>query len=236
MKKKKDSLGDRIKGYENVTRHYGVRRIPLMVRVDGKAFHTYTKRAEKPFDYDLISGMVNAATYVAENMQGFKVAYVQSDEASFVMTDYDSIETSAWFDYNISKIVSITAANMTGKFNKYMPDEFGGGVMPVFDGRAFNVSKEDVVNAFLWRAKDWERNSLQMYAQSYFSHGQLQGKKKPDIHDMLHGIGKNWTNDLTDQQKNGTFIVNRDGKLNFHYDVMPTYDSINDLIGDLICI
>lgn len=222
-----DSIGIRMKKYENVSRHFLTPRMPVIVRVDGRAFHSLTKRAEKPFDQHFMNAMVNAAFDVSQDIQGFKAAYIQSDEVTFLMTDYDDINTQGYFNYNHQKIVSITASMMSVCFNKY----YGNSQKPaVFDSRAFNVPREDVVNNFLWRAKDWERNSLQMYARSLFSHKELHKKNSSDIHEMLHSIGKNWTTDLTSQQKNGTFIIGND----FNVEIKPSYEDINNAIGDLI--
>jgi len=97
----------------------------------------------------------------------------------------------------------------------------------VFDGRAFNVPESEIVNCFLWRTLDWQRNSVQMYAQSLFSHEQLHLKTQVDMHEMLHEIGKNWTTDLTDRQKNGIFIE-RDGSLNTI--IKPNYSEISTIV------
>ena len=228
------SLGDRIKRYEAVTRAKGTINTPLMIRVDGKAFHTFTKHMQKPFDAALQDAMVYAATEVAKRMQGMKAAYVQSDEATFVITDYDTIETQGWFDYNLSKVISTTAATMSVYFAAAMGKESTSDSLPVFDARAFNIPPADVVNAFLWRAQDWERNSLQMYAQAFFSHRELHKKNREAMHNMLHSVGKNWTNDLTPREKNGTFIINGEDGLQHVHDVLPTYAAINDLIGEML--
>jgi len=196
---------------------------------------------QKPFDQYLISAMVSSACDVAKEMQGFKVGYVQSDEATFCLTDYDNLETQGWFDYDKAKMESISAALMSVAFNMhYQPGLFSPLAIPegiksaVFDSRAFSVPADDVVNTFLWRAKDWERNSLQMYARSFFSHKQLLNKGHGEIHEMLHGIGKNWATDLTPQERNGTFIFlhGRDGG-EIRTDILPTYESINEAIGKL---
>jgi tRNA(His) 5'-end guanylyltransferase len=209
-------LAERMKAYESVSRGQLVRRIPVIIRVDGRAFHTLTKGCDKPFDKKIMDSMVNAAASVANDMQGFKLAYIQSDEATFLLTDYDDLETQGWFDYKLSKIVSMSAAMMSVYFSKYYKRE------AFFDSRAFNVPREEIANAFLWRAQDWKRNSLQMYARSNFSHKQLHKKNSSDLHDLLHSIGKNWATDLTDQQKNGTFITAEGDR----FDILPTYESI----------
>ncbi len=224
------NLGDRIKGYEKTFAHTAVKRSPLMIRVDGRAFHTFTRSCLKPFDGNLMTHMVMAAVHVADDMQGFKAAYVQSDEVTFLLTDYDNLETQGWFDYKLSKVVSISAALMTAHFNhQYKPEK-----PQVFDGRAFTLPKGEVINAFLWRAKDWERNSLQMYARAFFSHKELHKKNKEEIHEMLHQIGKNWTTDLSDIEKNGTFLIREpEQEIKIRADILPNYESINAAIGGL---
>ena len=223
------SLADRIKRYEKTFSYAAVHRMPVMIRVDGRAFHQLTRHLKRPFDSEFISAMVSAATEVAKDMQGFKCAYIQSDEASFCITDYDSLETQGWFDYDLSKMVSLSASLMTVHFNKAYPTDKA----PVFDSRAFTVPADDVVNAFLWRAKDWERNSLQMYSRAYFSHKTLHEKKRADMHEMLHGIGKNWAVDLTDQERNGTFLVSAEAGIEVQTNVLPTYVDVKAAIGHL---
>ena len=225
------SLGGRIKRYEKVTRHFATQRMPLIIRVDGKAFHTFTKDMSKPFDNALILAMVRAARDTAEVMQGFKAAYIQSDEVTFCLTDYDKTGSQGWFGYNIQKIISISAATMSVNFNKHLPTNRS----PVFDSRAFNVPKEDVVNTFLWRAQDWERNSLQMYARAFFSHKELHKKNKSNIHEMLRKIGKNWITDLRPEEKNGSFIIpDSNGVLTLRQDITPRFEVINKLLQPLI--
>jgi tRNA(His) guanylyltransferase len=217
-----DSLGDRMKRYEQVSHNCLAPRMPIIVRVDGKGFHQYAKSFPRPFDSILREAMVQSAIEVAEEMQGFKVFYHQSDEASFLLTDYEDVNTQCWFDYDLQKLNSICASIMAANFNAIIRDaittwnferNFEEGTprdypekLAYFDCRAFNVPREDVANYFLWRAKDWERNSLAMYCASFFSHKELQNKGKQDRHDMLHSIGKNWATDLEGHWKNGTFV------------------------------
>lgn len=225
------TLGDRVKRYEQPFRNYAVHRMPLIIRVDGRAFHTFTRRMDKPFDKPLMRSMVLAALDVATDMQGFKVGYVQSDEATFCLTDYDTITTEGWLDYNISKVVSLSASLMSVAFNKHM-----GTYEPIFDSRAFSVPADDVANVFLWRAKDWQRNSLQMYCRAFFSHKELHLKNREAMHEMLHSIGKNWSIDLTDQEKNGTFIFSTDNGLTTRSDILPDYNSINQAMPEVLVV
>lgn len=226
------SLGDRIKvNYEDRARHYLTRRMPVIVRVDGRAFHSWTRGLPKPFSRHLMRVMVLAARDLADDMQGFKACYIQSDEASFLLTDYDDLTTEAWFDYCKSKVESISAAVMTARFNLHWGD---GDKPAVFDGRAFNVPKEEVSNYFLWRAKDWERNSLSMYCRAHFSAKQLHGKRRDDQHEMLHSIGKNWTTDLTAQERNGTFLLRINGSVTECHDIPPSFAAIDGALAGLI--
>lgn len=210
------NLEERIKEYyEKRTRYKLLRRMPVIIRVDGQAFHTFTKGME-PFDSTLMNCMVVAADLTMQHMSGCKVAYVQSDEVSFLLTDYETHQTEAWFDYNVQKLASITASTFTAHFNG---DHFTK--VATFDARAFNVPREEVVNYFLWRAKDWHRNSITMYANQFFSPKQMHKKKLADLHDMLHMEGKNWAN-LSSQIKNGTFIIDGD----YRHDILPHYENI----------
>ena len=218
----KDNLGDRIKSYENITRNYLTPNIPVFIRVDGKSFHTFTRHFEKPYDAYFINAMLVSAYKTAQEMMGFKVGFVASDEATFVLTDYDKIETQPWFGYNLSKLVSITASLMTVNFANFYPE-----YLPTFDARAFSVPKEDAINALLWRAKDWERNSLQMYARAHFSHKELHGKNRSDIHEMLHNIGKNWTTDIKHKYRNGTFLYKDDTGINTTSLIEPSFQELN---------
>lgn len=179
----------------------------VLVRVDGRAFHTWTKGLDKPYDITLINCMANAAMDVAKEMAGFKLAYVQSDEATFLITDTDSHETQGWFDYKVNKLVSVTASAFTAYFNREASWKFDRDhQLAMFDARAFVVPEADVPNAFIWRQQDWERNSLQMAAHWYYSQADLRGKSSAQMHEMLHKFGFNWAH-LDPVLKNGTWIT-----------------------------
>lgn len=116
---KYDALGTRMKKYECVTRTYLVNRCPAIVRVDGKAFHTFTRAFKKPFDRILVKTMQETMKYLCENIQGCVFGYTQSDEITLVLVDYKKIDSCAWFDYNIQKCASISASLTTLSFNKF---------------------------------------------------------------------------------------------------------------------
>ena len=178
-------LDERMKKYEYVTRHYLTIRTPVIVRIDGKAFHTFTKGMKKPFDHIFMESMQDTMKYLCENVQGCVLGYCQSDEISLLLIDYDTLETSAWFDNNLSKIISITSSLASVYFNqqfyinlvdyrvknyksKNRDVEYENRLLanisslPVFDSRAFNLSKEEVNNYFVWRQQDAIKNAIQI--------------------------------------------------------------------------
>jgi len=192
-----DALGKRMKEfYEEISRNYLTRRVPVIIRLDGKAFHTFTRGMNRPFDEVLSHSMLRTAIELVKQVQGCKLAYVQSDEISLLLTDWDTLDTDAWFAYAVQKVVSVSASIATLEFNKAFynkvkydcsePEKYTEKLWnALFDARAFNVPKEDVVNYFWWRQSDAIRNSTTMIAQSYFSHKELQNKSTSDINLML---------------------------------------------------
>lgn len=114
----KDDLGSRMKEfYENIPKTKLMRRTPVAIRIDGKAFHTFTRGFKKPFDDILIKAMTDTTEYLCKNIQGAKFGYSQSDEITLILIDYQTLNTSAWFDYEVQKICSIAASMATLKFN-----------------------------------------------------------------------------------------------------------------------
>jgi tRNA(His) guanylyltransferase len=223
-----DGLGDRMKQqYENRTRFLLPRRTYTIIRCDGKAFHTYTRNMLRPFDHRLMYAMDEAMLALCDAAQGAALGYVQSDEISVLLTDFATIHTDAWFDGNVQKIASVAASVVTAAFNARID---GGVVGPrglaCFDARVFTIpDPTEVENYFIWRQKDATRNSLMAFAQSFFSSRDLHGKSQADVHDMLHGIGKNW-NDLMPELKRGRGGVRMEGGGSLHY---PNWARINDL-------
>lgn len=223
-------IGDRFKtNYEAPACHHLTRRTPVVVRVDGRAFHTLTRNNfKRPFSDEFHDSMVTAAGHVVSQMQGFKLGYVQSDEASFLMTDYDNFQTEPWFGYRKSKVETTCASLMTAGFARCMA-ALGVEDMATFDARAFNVPESEVANYFLWRGRDGERNSVSMYAQAHFSHQLLQKCSCSDMHEMLYSKGLNWATDLTDANRNGTYLVG----LKLRSDIRPNYATLETLWNEV---
>ena len=226
-----DNLGDRMKDfYEDRTRYKLARRTNTIIRIDGKAFHTYTRGLKRPFDEGLMEDMNKTTEYICQNIQGAKFGYVQSDEISILITDYDDISTHAWFDGNLQKMASIAASLATAKFNqlryarfeKYKSEmttdpmgqvdkrydpEHSTYKLAMFDARVFQIPyQEEVINYFIWRQQDATRNSISSVAQANFSAKELHGKKTNEMQDMLMlEKGINW-NDFTPREKCGSVI------------------------------
>lgn len=215
--------------YEGRSQTSLLRRCPVILRCDGKNFKNYSKNLTKPFDEGLISDMQQTAIYLCENIQGAKCAYTQSDEISILITDYDTLNTDAWFDYNVQKMVSISASIATAKFNELrfirqylikskntkwdkVTDETMFMNLQLclsyanFDSRVFNIPKEEVANYFLARQKDAVKNSISMLAQSLYSPSELHKKNQSDMQELSFQKGHNW-NDLHWSKKRGSFIV-----------------------------
>jgi len=212
-----DTLGDRMKRYEAVTKILLPIRSYVIVRIDGCHFHTYTRGLRKPFDPALLTAMSEATRRTAEEIQGCKLAYVQSDEASFLLTDFDDLHTDAWYGNQLQKIVSVAASMFTAHFNSLRGTQGRNDILATFDARAFILpDRVEVMNYFLWRIKDAERNSLSGFCQANYSHKELMGKKSSDQQELLFKKGINW-NDVDATLKRGTLTfrehIIRDGSL-----------------------
>lgn len=221
----KDELGDRMKEfYEDRTRIKLPRRTYTIIRIDGKAFHIYTRDLERPFDDGLIEDMNLTTAYLCKNIQGVKFGYVQSDEISLVLTDFDELGTHAWFDNNLQKMVSVAASMATSEFNRlrlvrdfkeniefYRSEYMEASVirnfkMAEFDARAFQIPFiDEVENYFIWRQQDAVRNSISSVAQSIYSHSELNGVKTNEMQELIFQKGINW-NDYDFRKKRGAVI------------------------------
>jgi tRNA(His) guanylyltransferase len=205
----KDSLGDRMKRYEDVPRISLTPRMPMVIRVDGRAFHTYTRAFDKPWSHVIRDAMTSAAIALMEEVSGAKFAYLQSDEISLAVTDDDRLDSQAWFGKGVQKICSVAASIATVVFNDHMRELLGHRARATFDARCWVIPREDLNNYYLWRQRDATRNSVFLLGQAHFSHKALQGKSGAQIQDMLMlQSGVNW-NDLETWKKRGWGIVRR---------------------------
>ena len=233
-----DDLGKRMKTYyEVIPKTSLMRRTPVAIRIDGKAFHTFTRGFEKPFDTLLVNVMQQTTKKLCENIQNCVFGYTQSDEITLILVDYKDINTAAWFNYEVQKLCSISASMATLYFNKFFKqsvEEFdinsiikekevdnykllnsykralNTGAM--FDSRCFNIPKEEVCNLIYWRQLDATRNSIQMVGQANFSHKELQGLTCNKIQDkLITETDINWNNYPT-YLKRGTSCLKKDSE------------------------
>lgn len=175
-------LGDRMKAYEETFRQVLPVRMPAVIRLDGKAFHTLTRNCERPFDKRLRDCMVQAALAVLEEVPG-RMAFHQSDEVSILLIDYNKFDSEQWFKGAVQKIVSVAASVMGVEFSSRW------GKPGYFDARVFVVPERDIKNYFIWRQRDAMRNAVSMAAQAHFSPKQLHGKHSDEMVVMLKDKG-----------------------------------------------
>lgn len=205
-----DKLGIRMKTfYEEIPKTKLMRRTPVAIRIDGRAFHTFTRGFQRPFDNILQNAMHETMKYLCKNIQGCVLGYTQSDEITLILVDYKTFETGAWFDYEVQKLCSIAASMATMRFNQVFTQavydfsiekavwgeetskEYTAALVRAatngaqFDARCFNIPREEVTNLLYWRQIDAFRNAIQMVGQKYFSPKQLHGKNVNNIINML---------------------------------------------------
>ena len=146
-------LANRMKEYEKRNQYYLQKRTPVAIRVDGRSFHTFTKGFQRPFDKILMTAMQKTAKYMCENIQGAKFAYVQSDEITIILVDYDTLETDCWFNYRTDKLCSISASMATMAFNKYFAQEVDKWGAETFGYEWYEGGTNDpeVINTSEWK-------------------------------------------------------------------------------------
>lgn len=240
----KDELGERIKNnYENVTRYILPKRTYTIIRLDGKAFHTYTRGLNRPFDDGLIEDMDQTSLYLLEKVQNCVLAYTQSDEITLVLTDFEKNDKQAWFEQNLQKMCSISASLATAKFNqlrlkrslgsefdygknKFLHSDYLDEPLALFDSRVYTISsRNEVINNLIWRQKDAVRNSINMLAQSLYSHKELHGKSSSQQQELCFQKGINWDS-LPVRKKRGGFAC----YINKNIEV--TKEQFNKAIGE----
>lgn len=205
-----DDLGDRMKLYEGA--ESGRRLMPLLpvlARIDGRAFHGFTRGMDRPFDARFSVCMLETATALVRET-GACMGYTQSDEITLAWHSRTT-QSQIWFDGRVAKMTSQLAAQATLIFYrlvlKRMPEY--ADRLPTFDARVWNVpNRTEGANALLWREWDAAKNSVSMAASAHYSHKELMGKNSRDKHDMLHAKGVNW-NDYPALFRRGAYVQRR---------------------------
>jgi tRNA(His) guanylyltransferase len=208
-----DSLGDRCKSFESAIDQHAMPGLPLLARLDGRAFHTFTRDLERPYDAGMSRAMIQTAAFLVEELHA-KVAYTQSDEitlAWYFPANANGTYPEFPFDGRIQKLASVLAGAASAEFGHAVREHLPAkaDARPHFDCRVWQVPYlSDALDVFVWREDDATKNSITMAASAYYSHRELQGKHSGDKHEMLHAKGVNW-NDYPAFFKRGTYLQRR---------------------------
>lgn len=218
----KDSLGCRMKEYENKYKNYVESGVPKIIRLDMRAGHSFCKKFERPFDKIFALSMQGAAEKLVDEIPGCRLAYFQSDEISLVINDVNDYgESAMMFDGGVEKLVSVTASIATLGFNKTfaaLVEAYKNKGVDIsvyesklwnaqFDSRIFTLPDTiEVRNYLMWRIMDARRNSVSMIGRSVFSQKQLNGKRVDEVIDMLDTAG-NPIEDYPKRYRNGMFVL-----------------------------
>lgn len=194
------TLADRMKSLETASRTRLDDRVPVILRVDGKAFHTLLRGVEAHTE-SVNNVMDRVAFELCKNVQGAQIAYVQSDEVSVLIHSYKRPESCAWFDNQVQKMCSVAASIAATTFTIFSSDIFGVSKVALFDARVFNVPEHEVCNYFIWRQQDAIRNSVSGQARRFFSHKELQNKNSQEMKEMLDAASHSWNSLSLGQQR-----------------------------------
>lgn len=214
------TLGDRMKKYEEASRTVLTHGVPKIIRLDGKAFHTFTKSFKQPYDSDIMESMCIAAQAVMKEIGGVaRFAYIQSDECSICINDAITDISQPWYANQVQKMVSVSAAIMSVNFSYAITKKISHGddlshnfKTALFDSRIFQVpTVGEVLNNMIWRQQDATRNSISQWSRSMFSHKELQGKNSSEMQDMMMAKGFNW-NDAPTWTKRGVVVYKIPGE------------------------
>jgi tRNA(His) 5'-end guanylyltransferase len=258
------TLGERMKEYEMQSRTRLLRRTPVIIRLDGKAFHTWTRGLDRPFDKELMQIMKNTMLTLCNKIQGCVLGYTQSDEITLVLVDYQRIESMAWYDNQVQKICSVAASIATSAFEENLEDQiealnvlaqwFNENNMSKdekecldkaelltskrfkanFDARAFNIPIHEVINNLIWRQQDATRNSINMVAQSLYPHKELQGIGTKELQNKMLTEKNVNWNDYKTDEKRGIAAIKDNEGKWFIDELTPIFTEDRDYINRLV--
>lgn len=199
--------------YEHPYNYVLPHRLPVIIRLDGKAFHTWCKGLDKPFDQSLIECLNTSTLNLCEQLDTVQLAYLQSDEISLLLHPYKKLNSEPVYGNKIQKLASITASIFTAHFNylwNIQTEYKSVHKLAYFDSRCFVLPEAEVVNYFIARQQDWTRNSIQLLARSLYSHKELENKNCNELQELCFKKGKNW-NDLPSYLKRGRCVIKTKG-------------------------
>lgn len=258
------TLGERMKEYEMQSRTRLLRKVPVIIRLDGKAFHTWTRGLDRPFDRNLMHIMQKTMLALCKQTQGCVLGYTQSDEITLVLVDYQRIESMAWFDNQVQKMCSVAASIATSAFEKALHEEIDELEVDAqkyywndqlfkqekclekmhllidkkwkanFDARAFNIPIHEVINNLIWRQQDATRNSILSVAQSLYSHKELQGVGTKELQNKMLTEKNVNWNDYKTNEKRGIAAIKDNEGKWFIDELTPIFTENRDYINRLV--
>jgi tRNA(His) 5'-end guanylyltransferase len=203
-----DGLGERMKRYEGAEAERRLMPLlPALARLDGRAFHSFTRGLDRPYDKRLSDLMIDTATALVRETNA-TVGYTQSDEITMAWVP-DGFDSQVFFDGRVLKMVSVLAGLCAAHFNRrlpaFLPGEYADR-LPVFDCRVWNVpTLEEAANTFLWRELDATKNSIATAARAHYDHAEVHGKSGAEMQELLWRKGINWS-DYPAFFKRGTYV------------------------------
>lgn len=210
VQKDKDQLGMRMKSYERTSQMFLKRKLPVIGRLDGKAFHTLTRGLKRPYDERMQSCMMGTAYQLMSEIENCVFIYSQSDEISLLLRDYDHIDKGAWFAYNAQKLCSVSASIASTTFTASFHNKLGKDDFGLFDSRFFNIPEfKDVSNYFIWRQYDCIRNSINSYYVELFGHKASTGIGMKDRLEGLKDRGFDWLREVPTINKLGFCVYKK---------------------------
>ena len=258
------TLGERMKEYEMVSRTRLIRRMPVIIRLDGCHFHTLTRGLDKPFDKNLMNIMQKTMLELCNKIQGCVLGYTQSDEITLVLVDYQRLESMAWYDNQVQKMCSVAASIATSAFEKALDEEIDELDVDAqkyywndqlfkqeeciekkylliskkwkanFDARAFNIPIYEVINNLIWRQQDATRNSILSVAQSLYSHKELQGIGTKELQNKMLTEKDVSWNDYKTDEKRGIAAIKDNEGKWFIDELTPIFTEDRDYINRLV--
>lgn len=258
------TLGERMKEYEMQSRTRLLRKVPVIIRLDGRSFHTWTRGLDRPFDRNLMHIMQKTMLALCEQIQGCILGYTQSDEITLILVDYQRIESMAWFDNQVQKMCSVAASIATSAFEKALHEEIEELIVSAkhyteqeafidskwcinkvelleekrfkanFDARAFNIPIHEVINNLIWRQQDATRNSILSVAQSLYSHRELQGIGTKELQNKMLTEKNVNWNDYKTDEKRGIAAIKDNEGKWFIDELTPIFTEDRDYINRLV--
>jgi tRNA(His) guanylyltransferase len=189
------ALADRCKSFEAAEAgRRAARGTPLLARLDGRAFHTFTRDLRRPYDEAMSRCMIETARYLVQELNAL-VAYTQSDEITLAWFEPADSPTEYPFDGRYQKLASVLAGLASTRFYQLVLELMPAKVreVPHLDCRVWQVpALSDAAEVFVWREEDAIKNSTTMAALAHFTDREIHGKDTATKQEMLLARGVDW--------------------------------------------